>query len=48
VQINSSFVPVSRLSSAAARLKSHNREDLVYQAVTVAAILLLLGSVWIF
>jgi hypothetical protein len=27
---------------------TRNREDLAYQAVTIAAILLLLGSLWVF
>jgi hypothetical protein len=29
-------------------LPTRNREDLAYQAVTIAAILLLLGSLWVF
>jgi hypothetical protein len=33
---------------AAAETQSRKREDLVYQAVTVAAILLVLCSVWVF
>jgi hypothetical protein len=32
----------------AAETQSRKREDLAYQAVTVAAILLLLCSVWVF
>jgi hypothetical protein len=28
--------------------KSRRREDLAYQAVTIAAILLVLGSLWLF
>jgi hypothetical protein len=40
-----SHAPVSHDQSRAA---SRKREDLVYQLVTVAAILMLIGSVWIF
>jgi hypothetical protein len=36
------------LSAAAAEAQSLKREDLAYQAVTVAAILLVLCSVWVF
>jgi hypothetical protein len=37
--------PISHNQGPAA---SRKREDLVYQLVTVAAILMLIGSVWIF
>jgi hypothetical protein len=40
--------PVSLPTSENSALPARNREDLAYQAVTVAAILLLLGSLWIF
>ncbi len=39
----------TQLPTASGRLTETRRsEDLVYQAVTVAAILMLLGSVWVF
>jgi hypothetical protein len=42
----SAYAPVP---AASGRSTSSTRsEDLVYQAVTIAAILLLLGSVWVF
>jgi hypothetical protein len=45
-------VPASPETSSAApmtaRSRDKSREDLIYQAVTVAAILLLIASVWIF
>ena len=45
----SSPVAATQASGAGSRfLRGRNVEDLVYQAVTVAAILLVLGSVWLF
>ena len=39
----------SPLQSASDRTNSSQRsEDLVYQAMTIVAILMLLGSVWVF
>jgi hypothetical protein len=35
-------------SAATAETQSRKREDLAYQALTVAAILLILCSVWVF
>jgi hypothetical protein len=40
----STFVPAPTAGST----QSRKAEDLTYQAVTVAAILLLLGSLWVF
>jgi hypothetical protein len=31
-----------------ARTEARSRADLIYQAVTIAAVLLLLGSLWVF
>jgi hypothetical protein len=43
-QTASSSVP----TQAANATPSRRKEDLVYQAVTVVAVLLLLGSLWVF
>ncbi|HMD77961.1 MAG: hypothetical protein ABSG60_08095 [Terracidiphilus sp.] len=40
----STFMPATAEGST----QSRRAEDLTYQAVTVAAILLLLGSLWVF
>jgi hypothetical protein len=36
------------LTSSGGLVEPRRREDLMYQVVTVAAILLVLGSVWVF
>jgi hypothetical protein len=43
-QAVSSSVPTQNNTPAAA----HSRADLMYQLVTVAAVLMLLGSLWVF
>jgi hypothetical protein len=43
-QIASNSLPLSR----AGFLRSRPSEDVVYQLVTVAAILIVLGSLWVF
>ncbi len=40
--------PTCLPQAAEAATQSRKREDLAYQAVTVAAILLVLGSLWLF
>jgi hypothetical protein len=40
--------PACLPAAAEAATQSRKREDLAYQAVTVAAILLVLGSLWVF
>ena len=45
------YSPTASISMAAPdgeRKSSRKTEDLVYQGVTIAAILLVLGSLWIF
>jgi hypothetical protein len=45
------YSPTASISMAApdgGRKSSRQTEDLVYQGVTIAAILLVLGSLWIF
>lgn len=48
MQDSTQSAPATLPTPAPARLANSNREDLAYQAVTVAAILLLLGSLWVF
>jgi|HubBroStandDraft_6_1064221.scaffolds.fasta_scaffold6014499_1 hypothetical protein len=47
MQPSSQNTPVS-LQHSAEEAQPRNREDLTYQAVTVAAIVLLLSSLWVF
>jgi hypothetical protein len=47
MQSSTQSVPASSHAAETAT-QARSREDLIYQAVTVAAILLVLGSVWIF
>jgi hypothetical protein len=48
MQTPSQTAPASVAASEQAALPARSHEDLAYQAVTVAAILLLLGSLWVF
>jgi len=45
---NSQFASTSSPSDGAGSAQSLARADLIYQAITVAAALLLLGSLWAF
>jgi hypothetical protein len=48
MQSTSQSAPIPAESSAMGPEQLHKRDNLAYQAVTVAAILLLLGSLWVF
>jgi len=48
MQSSPQSAPTCLPSAAAAETQTRKREDLAYQAVTVAAILLILCSVWVF
>jgi hypothetical protein len=48
MQSSPQSAPTCLSSAAAAETQTRKREDLAYQAVTVAAILLILCSVWVF
>jgi hypothetical protein len=48
MQSSPQSAPTGLPSAAAAETQSRKREDLAYQAVTIAAILLILCSVWVF
>jgi hypothetical protein len=48
MQNSTQSAPVSLPTPGDTALPTRNREDLAYQAVTVAAILLLLCSLWVF
>jgi hypothetical protein len=48
MQTYSPTASISTAESAGERKSSRQTEDLVYQGVTIAAILLVLGSLWIF
>jgi len=48
MQSSPQSAPTSLPSAAPAETQSRRREDLAYQALTVAAILLILCSVWVF
>jgi hypothetical protein len=48
MQSSPQSAPAFLPAAAEASTPSRKREDLAYQAVTVAAILLVLGSLWLF
>jgi hypothetical protein len=48
MQTYSPTASISRSAPADGRKSSRQTEDLVYQGFTVAAILLVLGSLWLF
>ena len=48
MQTSTQSVPVSLSAPEATALQTRSPEDWTYQAVTVAAILLVLGSLWVF
>jgi hypothetical protein len=48
MQTYSPIASISMAAPTAGRKSSRQTEDFVYQGVTIAAILLVLGSLWIF
>jgi hypothetical protein len=48
MQTNSPTVSISMATPAGRQRFSRHTEELVYEGVTIAAILLVLGSLWIF
>ena len=48
MQSTSQSAPIPAESCAMGPAQRLKRDDLAYQAVTIAAILLLLGSLWVF
>jgi hypothetical protein len=48
MQSSPQSAPTRLPSAAAAETQSRRREDLAYQALTVAAIVLVLCSLWVF
>lgn len=48
MQSSDQTAPASMAASEQDGQQAREREDLTYQAVTIVAILLLLGSLWVF